>query len=506
MGRVPWLALPLWVCLASAARATVLVPLPDESLVALADLIIVGRVERIESVLLGVDRVQTRVTLGVESTLKGDAGGASVVVTEPGGDVAGVQVVVFGAPEWTVGERALAFLTARADGSLTTTALALGKYAVDERARARRSLPVVDERPLDVFAARVTALARGGGPRGGRRGDGRAGIGVEPALISRETAAFTLQRNLVGIAARWFEADCARDVVFERGGADAAFDEAASATAVADAAAAWSAVPGGGITLAPGPAGAAVPTIVGGVVDGRNTVVFGDPLEEAPAFVACRGVVAVGGFRSQSLDRLSETRRRVSGETFIKIVEGDVVVNPGVGACLEDPRGLAEVVTHEIGHAIGFGHSSEADPEPDAAKADATMYFRIHNDGRGASLRPDDVAAALYTYPGGLRATTPVDQAACEIGLGLLNADCIGEERRLSAAPFKRIARAARIARKATRAIAPAAQQRLLMKALRALEKTDTAVDRFVVGRCADGMRANVQRARERVHAALATL
>jgi hypothetical protein len=496
-----WLALLVWACLVPAAGATMLVPMPDESLVALSDLVVVGRVERIESVLLGADRVHTRVALAVESALKGDPGGPSIVVTEPGGDVAGVQVVVFGSPEWAVGERALAFLTTRGDGSLTTTALALGKYTVDARARARRARPVVDERPLGPFAARVRALAAGGG----RRGDGRAGVGVEPALRARETAAFTLQRNLVGVAARWFEADCARDVVFERAGMDDAFDEAASAAAVAGAAAAWSGVPGGGITLAPGPAAAAVPTIVGGVVDGRNTVVFGDPFDEAPAFVDCRGVVAVGGFRSQSLDRLPETRRRVSGETFIKIVEGDVVINPGVGACLGDPRGLAEVVTHEIGHAIGFGHSSEADPEPDPTKADATMYFRIHNDGRGAALRSDDVTAGLYAYPGGLRATTPVDQAACEIGLGLLNADCVGEERRLASAPFKRIARAARVARKAARAISPAARQRLLAKALRALARTEAAVDRSVFGACADGMRENVQRARERVHAALAT-
>jgi hypothetical protein len=503
-GRVAWVLVAA-IGLVRAAHATVLVPMADATLVRASDQVLVGRVDRIESVLLGVDRVQTRVTLAVESALKGDPGGSSVVVTQPGGEVAGLRAVVFGTPSWTIGERALVFLHARADDSLTTTALALGKYTVEEAddgPRARRAMPTVDLRPLAAFSAEVAALAAG---QRGHRGDGRAGAGIEPPLVATEVAEFTLQRGATGMPGRWFETDCARTITFDHAGFDAAFDEATSAAAVAQATAAWTDVDTGGITLAAGPAVPAAPTIIGGTADGRNSVVFGDPFDEAPEFTDCTGVVAVGGFIGASVGQLPETRRKVSGETFMKIFEGDVVINPGVGACLEDPRSIAEVATHEIGHAIGFGHSSEDRSETDPVKEDATMYFRVHNDGRGAAVRADDVAAVQYVYPNGLVATTPVEQAACELALGPLNVGCF-DQGRLAAAPFKRMRRAAKAANKAAATLNPRKQRRLLGKALAALAKAEGAIVRFVSGECADGMRANVSRARDRVNAALATL
>jgi hypothetical protein len=251
------------LCLVRTVHATVLVPMDDHKMVAVSDLVVVGRVDRIESVLLGVDRVQTRVTLTVESTLKGDPGGSSVVVTEPGGEVAGLRAVVFGTPSWTVGERALAFLHARADGSLTTTALALGKYTIDdtlEGPRASRTAPLLDVRPLRTFTARVAALAAG---QQGYHGDGRAGAGIELPTVVAQTDAFTLQRSAAGTPGRWFEADCGRPIVFDHAGFDAAFDEAASADAVAQATAAWTNV-AGDITLAAGTAVPAGPTIISG--------------------------------------------------------------------------------------------------------------------------------------------------------------------------------------------------------------------------------------------------
>src|SRR5205814_10654087 len=59
----------------------------------------------------------------------------------------------------------------------------------------------------------------------------------------------------------------------------------------------------------------------------------------------------------------------------------------------------ATVTTHAIGHAIATGHSSENDNEPAPVLKDATMYYRAHFGGRGASVHADDMAAVRFVYP-----------------------------------------------------------------------------------------------------------
>src|SRR5690606_18156004 len=68
-----------------------------------------------------------------------------------------------------------------------------------------------------------------------------------------------------------------------------------------------------------------------------------------------------------------------------------VVIADGWGGCPQwTACNLAEVITHEIGHAIGLGHSNDRD---------ATMAPSADFDGRCAALGHDDIAGVTAIYP-----------------------------------------------------------------------------------------------------------
>ncbi|HEY7475538.1 MAG TPA: hypothetical protein VH679_11035 [Vicinamibacterales bacterium] len=122
------LAVAVWIAGASLA-ATVFVPTEFREIVADAGLIVRGRVTDIRPIDVPGTGVESIVTVGVETVLKGAANGF-VSLRVPGGDTGRFRYVMLGAPVLRPGERAVFFLWRGNDALWRPVGLSMGVYAV----------------------------------------------------------------------------------------------------------------------------------------------------------------------------------------------------------------------------------------------------------------------------------------------------------------------------------------------------------------------------------------
>jgi hypothetical protein len=362
------------------AHASLLVPMPDADLVARSTVVVRGTVEDVAAGETPDGAIVTRVVIRVDETLKGHVGRSRLRLTEVGGRVRERLVHVFGTPAYEVGETVLVFARPDRRGRLHTTGMALGKYRLQRTPGgwlAARHEPAPDVRPLGSFAAVLPALAT------------TAADVLVPSPDAR-VRRFTFLGNPPG---RWFEFDRGKDVVIRIANGDKGIGRAQSNQLVAEAFAAWTDVAFSTARVRPGEDSATALSVASGLCDGQSILQFNDPLGELPELDACSGVLAVGGFCS------SGVRRGPGGLDFAPIMEGDVTINRRVTSCFS-ATDLLEVLTHETGHVLGLGHSSENPAELNPVLRDASMFFLAHFDGRGSGLRDDDLAGITALYPG----------------------------------------------------------------------------------------------------------
>ena len=384
------------------ADATIIVPTEDHQLIRQASTIVLGQITKIDSHWYAAKtQIYTHIGVRVEEVLKGQLSEVEVTIKELGGTVGGLRSWIFGSPEFVVGERVLLFLTANPDGSMRVLSLYQGKFSIvldsqtgehfvyrglnpegvrdlTRSAKTEESAShLVEMRPLARFKAEISSQVAQ------ELGHGRSGSLPVTTLAAGDVVESHERFTFLGSPSRWFEPDSVNTVPLfmnsqgEPNAPGGGFEQIRSAYQ------AWSTVIG--TTLKFNDAG--FTSAQGFSFDGINAVTFGDPLGQIDPPQGCSGTLAIGGyFRSTT-----ETRT-VNGQTFFRILEGDLVFADGWQGCgfYENFNNLAEVATHELGHVLGLGHS--ADPN-------ATMFAFAHFDGRGAALQSDDIAGINFFYP-----------------------------------------------------------------------------------------------------------
>ena len=422
-------SLLLLLSLPAPARAALSVYVPAEDLAATAPLVVRGEVVRSAS---GFDpergTLRTYVTLDVQEVLRGTLSVSRITLREAGGRFGDVAHEVDAVPVYTPGEQVVLFLEPASDGALRTSAQFFGKYAADPSdatqlvrdlsgqgtilfrpggeketaslsmlrsllaapaptdARAWHANPPEMERLLwDNVRVKPTASSLSTG--GARLAARPAGGSVQPSFVPLSAAAPT----------RWAETDSGGSVVVNvQPAGNPLSNDALAVEQMRRAAVAWSEAPESRLnvilgntadtfttTQATGPADAMPP---------RNIVLFNDPYDDISPPSGCSGTLAIGGYwRSGSLTST------VNGVSFYPALRLYVIFNTNFSCFLGIADNLAEVATHELGHGLGFGHSSVAD---------ATMAAYAYGN-RGPRLGNDDKDAAHCHYPRPLTLTYP---------------------------------------------------------------------------------------------------
>ena len=385
--------------------ATYVVP-PDAEMIQRSDDIVIATAAASTVERSAQGGIVTRYTLQIEEVLKGDRRiGQALTLTERGGRLGEASQVVFGSPVYVAGHRYLVFTSANRAGDPTTFGLQLGQFAFEQDGDEARVLRA----PLSGFdqnGGRFVERARDAERFLEYIRDVVAGRYASPSYfvyggpieskVGVVEQAFTRASYLVLSDARW-QSPVASFVV---NGSAAGLD---SSGAISNGMAQWNGV-GVGINYT---TGGQDPTATGGTnsSDNKNSILFNDPNNEIDDGTALG--LASAWFSSNSYT--------VGGETFLPIIEVDVTIEkqsgwtPGTYAqvCLNS------VMTHELGHTLGFRHSDQnkafSGPCPAGfdCTTDAIMVAVIPCQQFNGAIHAWDVRAAETVYGNGPAPCTP---------------------------------------------------------------------------------------------------
>ena len=399
------------LCSAHPSLATTVTLPSDDDMLIGARAILRGKVVAIESNIDPQDnRIYTYITVKVQEVFKGQIAERRIVLKELGGQVGERASVIFGNPQYKRGESVLLYLDTWADGSLRTYQMFLGKFNIvndpitgeeiavrsspdenttilkehlhphgatgqsTERLALRRYIRMVRNRLAATWQRSVQFDSEVYANKP---------LHAEPAEYASIAGKGEISPNFTFLGPlRFFEPDSGQPVLLTLNPNPGNPAVVLNAADVAAAGGAWSNVAGCALQVTySGPldqcyVGTGLPGIhvISNNCDGRNGATPG-----------CANILAWGG-----VSQTGSQTRTINGTTFGQTTQGFVSMNPYSACNFGVSCNVREILTHEIGHALGLGHSQFSD---------ATMAAFAHFDGRCASIRQDDVNGIVAIYP-----------------------------------------------------------------------------------------------------------
>jgi hypothetical protein len=394
------------------STATTAIQPSDADLVIGARAIVRGEVLGISTALQN-DVVFSYIRVKVEEVWKGELSTGEIVLKQPGGEFGNHGTRIFGMPRFAAGKKVLLYLDTWHDGSLRVHQWFLGKFNINNdlvtrdegenvHLQMRAGTVSTQVANLNSYRAMVSGLLAANFARA--QSFEQQTYGDLPMLPQPPEFDATLRQGQIvpmwtsasdAQSPRWFEPDNNQALTFyvnpEGAPAGSVVDDVVAAMKV------WAETAGSSLRFVYGGA----TTGCGLQADGKNTVSFNNCDNYFSRSEGCAGILAVGGI----IKYTPSEAKVIGGQTYYKALEGRVSFNP-YGMChLRNACDVREVAVHEIGHALGLGHSEDEY---------ATMAAVAHFDNRCSGLMGDDLAGIRAMYPanpggGGLNVATQTE-------------------------------------------------------------------------------------------------